>query len=499
MSPPISSTVKDRVIQLHLKGKGRNELAEILTHSHIRISQGSVTNILNAWKREHGNSYASQPVASPEPEAKQEASSPGTGIGSFSLNRDHPPSEGPEAEIPVESFESEPLRGPLLRFMDGPKGPDQKTPSKVPSITPDKSDVTPAPTATTPNQESEGADDNMGIGIGRKQAPGIGFEIGMGSIFLPNPYGHIGHPNPFITTQPHMHLYFHPNSFTNPPSYSVSSEDVLEEEKHEAYGSQQDIGSHEVQVLAPEADGSQQDRLQTETEAQEVQTPSPSPSSEPETLTDSEPESPTREGPVSGWPRILREIKREKAQRHHELLLIERRRQKLEEWKRQIDQSKYDLEVREARCLEVEPFLPVARRLQDLKIGLEEAIPWLETIHEKAEAERVDQKTAAYRLAAELRLYRQIAGIQKAIERAQQQLSVLDMFTAQKQQALSMLMNLQAKGVTEAEIVNLVNFAGRWNKQWQYGLGIGQGNGDVNGGKNSNKTFKLDDKLNCVV
>jgi len=71
-------------------------------------------------------------------------------------------------------------------------------------------------------------------------------------------------------------------------------------------------------------------------------------------------------GPVRVWPGyIFLEIKREKAQRHHELLLIERRRQKLDEWERQIDRVKYELDVREAGCLEVEPFLPVARQLQD--------------------------------------------------------------------------------------------------------------------------------------
>ncbi len=57
-------------------------------------------------------------------------------------------------------------------------------------------------------------------------------------------------------------------------------------------------------------------------------------------------------------------------------------------------------------------------------------------------------------------------------------------------------MNLQANGVTEAEIVNLVNFAGRWNKQWG---GLGQGNGTNNNSVgNGGKAFKLDDKLNCV-
>jgi hypothetical protein len=65
MSPPISSTVKERVIQLHLEGKGRNEIAEILNSSHIRTSQGSAT---NAWKLEHGSSAPSQPHPETRPQ-----------------------------------------------------------------------------------------------------------------------------------------------------------------------------------------------------------------------------------------------------------------------------------------------------------------------------------------------------------------------------------------------------------------------------------------------
>jgi len=46
--------------------------------------------------------------------------------------------------------------------------------------------------------------------------------------------------------------------------------------------------------------------------------------------------------PVSGlaWAHILKEIKREKDKRHHELLVIERRKKILEEQKRQTDQAK---------------------------------------------------------------------------------------------------------------------------------------------------------------
>ncbi len=90
MSPPISSTVKERVIQLYLQGKGRNEIAEILNLSHIRISQGSVTNILRTYKANTGKASttrdflkASEPSGSPSQlqtsptsEMKQEAQIP---------------------------------------------------------------------------------------------------------------------------------------------------------------------------------------------------------------------------------------------------------------------------------------------------------------------------------------------------------------------------------------------------------------------------------------
>src|SRR5215467_3018628 len=88
MSPPISSTVKERVIQLHLEGKGRNEIAEILTRSHMRISQGSVTNIL---RRKRGNSTPSQhpetrpQELSPRPPSPDDSTGPGQSQGHVPL------------------------------------------------------------------------------------------------------------------------------------------------------------------------------------------------------------------------------------------------------------------------------------------------------------------------------------------------------------------------------------------------------------------------------
>jgi hypothetical protein len=75
-------------------------------------------------------------------------------------------------------------------------------------------------------------------------------------------------------------------------------------------------------------------------------------------------------------------------------------------------------------------------------MGIEEILPWIETINEKAEAESIDHKTAATRIAQELRLYRQFAGIQKQIERANQELGLLNMVAMKKQEVLTVLSDL---------------------------------------------------------
>ncbi len=37
----------------------------------------------------------------------------------------------------------------------------------------------------------------------------------------------------------------------------------------------------------------------------------------------------------------------------------------------------------------------------------------------------------------------------------------------QKQQALNLLMDLSNRGVTESQIVQLINFAGEWDRYWR--------------------------------
>jgi len=89
------------------------------------------------------------------------------------------------------------------------------------------------------------------------------------------------------------------------------------------------------------------------------------------------------------WIRILKQMRREKDQRRHELLVIDRRKQKLSEWKKRLEQMQYDLTTRETRILESEAYLPLARQLQEMKLALEDALPWIETVKELAQMQNM--------------------------------------------------------------------------------------------------------------
>jgi predicted RNase H-like nuclease (RuvC/YqgF family) len=149
--------------------------------------------------------------------------------------------------------------------------------------------------------------------------------------------------------------------------------------------------------------------------------------------------------------RILNQIGKEKYQRRHELLLIDRRKSKLEEWRKRLEQMQYDLTTREDRILESEPYLSLAKKLQEMKLSLEDALPWIETINEVAQMQNMDIKSAAIFVAQELRLNRQMGGIERQIEIAQGQLKMLDTICAQKEKALSILADFQNKGVSSDE------------------------------------------------
>jgi hypothetical protein len=162
--------------------------------------------------------------------------------------------------------------------------------------------------------------------------------------------------------------------------------------------------------------------------------------------------------------RILSQIAKAKDQRRHDLLVIDRRKQKLSEWSKRLEQMQYDLTVRER---ELEAYLGLAKKLQEMGLTLDDAMPWFETITQVAQMEKLDTKSASIYVSQELVLNRQLSGIRGQIEIAQGRLQMLNIVSAQKQHALTIIEDLVKRGVTEQQIAKLVEFAGEWDKYWR--------------------------------
>ncbi|MGA9149118.1 MAG: hypothetical protein WBZ36_00965, partial [Candidatus Nitrosopolaris sp.] len=164
--------------------------------------------------------------------------------------------------------------------------------------------------------------------------------------------------------------------------------------------------------------------------------------------------------------RFLNQIMEEKLNMKHEERMDERRKQKLSEWQRRLEERESNLNDREARILEAEPYLPVVKKLQEMKLALEHALPWIEAMKEVSQTQNLNLREAALYVAQELRLNRELGGMKKQIESANQELTFIEMATIQKQEALTVLTDLKKKGVTEQQIVQLINFADEWDKYW---------------------------------
>jgi len=70
--------------------------------------------------------------------------------------------------------------------------------------------------------------------------------------------------------------------------------------------------------------------------------------------------------------------------------------------------------------------------------------------------------------------------MERAIKMTKEQLSAINIFATNQQQALTALANLQQIGITEKEIIDILGIVRRWNDQQQEQQqhpGLNQGNG----------------------
>lgn len=152
--------------------------------------------------------------------------------------------------------------------------------------------------------------------------------------------------------------------------------------------------------------------------------------------------------------RFLNQIREEKLNMKHEERMDERRKQKLNEWQRRLEQRESNLNDREARNLEIQPYLPVAKKLQEMKLTLNDIGPWVQMIEEVAQTQKITIEQAAISVEKDLSYYQQLGGVQRQIERSNQELVLINMAMIQKQKAVKVVEGLLNHGISESQIIN---------------------------------------------
>src|SRR5215467_797300 len=102
--------------------------------------------------------------------------------------------------------------------------------------------------------------------------------------------------------------------------------------------------------------------------------------------------------PAVIWPRLLKQIKREKDQRRHEILVLERKKKILDTREDQINHDMEQLEgIRSEisnREAEAEPLLSLAHQFQSMGLNFDSLLPYIKNLREQV-ARGIDSKTAA--------------------------------------------------------------------------------------------------------
>src|SRR5215472_16138283 len=92
-----------------------------------------------------------------------------------------------------------------------------------------------------------------------------------------------------------------------------------------------------------------------------------------------------------------------------------------------LEEQKRNLEAREAKLHEVKDLIPSAAELKSMGVDFIQAIAWINVIREYASKKMVDERTATWRLAEDLKNWQELGGLESAIQNAKHQLALLNM------------------------------------------------------------------------
>jgi hypothetical protein len=179
--------------------------------------------------------------------------------------------------------------------------------------------------------------------------------------------------------------------------------------------------------------------------------------------------------------RFVRWIMEEKRRRQNEKNMLSIHWKRLKEERQIFENRRKEFEAAEAdlaqRITQVRDLIPIALDLKQMGLDFSIANSWLSCVKEMSERKGLDVRSAAWKLAEDLKSWQELGGFETAIQNAKHQLELLNIAVEDKKQALGTIIDLRKSGMTEDNIMNLTRVVNGWGN----GNGIG---------------FKLDTSIN---
>jgi len=385
MFTPIDPAIREKVISAYVAGHGRNQITRELHEQGIKVSHGSISNIIGAYKRKH-----EQPKPSPN---------------------------GDDAGVPMN------MGGPEMRF----SGQGSPLLSGIGQVATTTNNVTPRPTdVNTAIQKQEPIDLQE---IDFDDTP-VDPDVFTNEVDYNPEYDGVEGEHRFNyqyantmnrypnSTFPNTNTPF-PNSFTPYPNIfnQQVSRHVVEETKKE----ESDQTSTSKNMLGVDWDENHE-------------------------------------------ARFVKWVMDDKKRRQEGERKLEEQWALLVNERNSLEEQKRNLEAREPKLFEVKDLIPSARQLKEMGIEFSHAIAWINVIREYASKKMIDERTAAWRLAEDLKNWQELGGLENAIQNAKNQLALLNMTLEDQKAAISTLVNLQKMGMSEIEISRLVKLVNGWSK-----------------------------------
>ena len=100
--------------------------------------------------------------------------------------------------------------------------------------------------------------------------------------------------------------------------------------------------------------------------------------------------------------------------------------------------------------------LPIALELKQIGLDFSLANSWLSCVKEMSQRKGMDIRSAAWKLAEDLKNWQELGGFETAIQNSKHQLNLLQIASESQKEAIATLVNLKKSGIGGKEIVDLM-------------------------------------------